>query len=321
MGLVRRLPYEVGYDRKPFRVPGGAPELDARRAQWVATLARSLEGYAGHQTIEWVAAWAPHLGYDQDDFGILLAAAIDAGGEPAGRVMDVLKDSATNQHEVGQMGRHVTRALLTCNNPEAWEFVEKLLLAAQRQEGLRQAILETIDEAHPDAFRRIVRVILENDLARFAATVRAVDVWFGLQWDAVSTKVVNATLEMALDYLDDEAERRKALDGNDAEQAFLALWAAAFEDARRAVPLASKMLSDKKPEKRFVAAHALYMFGLDEAKAAAVPALDDEDLRVVARAIDCFTQGGDLPEALAKKGDLFERLEKLFARRRKSRRP
>jgi hypothetical protein len=309
-----RLSYEMGYERKPFRIPGGGPELDARRAQWVANLAQSLEGYAGHQTIEWVAAWAPYLGYNHDNLGILLAAAIDAGGEPAGRVMDVLKDSATNQHEVGQMGRHVTRALLTCNNREAWEFVEKLLLAAQRQEGLRQAILETIDEAHPDAFRRIVRVILENDLARFAATVRAVDVWFGLQWDAVSTKVVNATLEKTLAYLDDEAARRKAMDGDDAEQAFLALWAVAFEDARAAVPLAAKMLKDRKPEKRFVAAHALYMFGLDEAKAAAVPALDDEDLRVVARAIDCFTRGGDLPEALQKKSDLFERLEKLFAR-------
>ena len=37
-----RLPYESGHGRKPFRVPGGGPELDERRARWVANLARSL---------------------------------------------------------------------------------------------------------------------------------------------------------------------------------------------------------------------------------------------------------------------------------------
>jgi len=57
--------------------------------------------------------------------------------------------------------------------------MEKFLLAAQRQEGLRQVILETVDEAHPDAFRRMLRLILDNELLRFSATLRAMDVWFG----------------------------------------------------------------------------------------------------------------------------------------------
>lgn len=316
--MFDRLPYETGSARKPFRVAGGDPALDGRRVQWVAALAQSLEGYAGHQTIEWIAAWAPHLpGYNRDELGLLLAAAIDLGGTPAARVLDVLKDSATNQHEVGQMGRHVTRAMMTCADPDAWGFVEQLLLAAQRQEGLRQTILETIDEAHPDAFRRMVRLILDHDLARFAATVRAVNVWFGLQWDAVSTKVVNATLEKVLSYLDDARARQQAIDGANAEQAFLGLWATAFDDARRAVPLAAGLLKDKRVEKRFVAAHALKLIGLDEAKAAAVAALDDPDLRVVARVVDCFAGWGDnqVPDVLRKDGgDLFERLETLIAR-------
>ena len=34
---------------------------------------------------------------------------------------------------------------------EGWEFTQRLLLAAQRQEGLRQSILESVDEAHPVA--------------------------------------------------------------------------------------------------------------------------------------------------------------------------
>jgi hypothetical protein len=50
-------------------------------------------------------------------------------------------------------------------------MMEKALLAAQRQEGFRQSILETVDEAHPHAFRRMLRLIAEHDLARFSSVV------------------------------------------------------------------------------------------------------------------------------------------------------
>src|SRR3712207_9483814 len=77
------------------------------------------------------------------------------------------------------MGRHVSAALLGSEREDGWELVERLLLAAQRQEGLRQAVLEGVDEAHPQAFRRMLALILEHGLTRFSATVRALDVWFG----------------------------------------------------------------------------------------------------------------------------------------------
>jgi len=107
--------------------------------------------------------------YGGDRLGLLLAAAVDAGGPEGEKVFEILKESATNQHEIGSMGRHVTRALLVCSKPEAWEFTRKLLLAAQRQEGLRQVILEAVDEAHPTAFKRMLKLILDNNLIRFAA--------------------------------------------------------------------------------------------------------------------------------------------------------
>ena len=157
---VARTPYQVGYGRKPFRAAGDPAATQAARGGLLENLVECLKGL--DQDIEWIAAWAPHLGgYGAGEaLGHLLAAAIDAGGPVGDRVLEILKDSAAGRHEVGSMGRHVTRALLTCSRPEAWEFVEKLLLAAQRQEGLRQVILETVDEAHPEAFRRMVRPIV-----------------------------------------------------------------------------------------------------------------------------------------------------------------
>ncbi|MFN0066493.1 MAG: DUF5724 domain-containing protein [Limisphaerales bacterium] len=309
--LLDRLPYQAGWGRKPFRAPGHPDALLIRRVNWVSKLVSVVGPY--QQGVTWFAAWAPHLAQytAAGTLGILLAASIDAGGDEGDEVFETLCASARGEHAIGAMGRHVTRALLSAARPDGWEFVEKLLLAAQREEGLRQTILESVDEAHPEAFRRMLRLILEHDLARFSATVRAFDVWLGYQWDAVSAGVVNATIERMLVYLEDPAAREAATGGKDAEQAYLALWTMAFDDAPAAVAPAAELLRHSKAEHRFVAAHLLDQLQLIAAHEKLLPALDDADLRVTTRAMKTFQHEAD--ERL-KSADLFERLERLLPR-------
>jgi hypothetical protein len=311
--LLKRMPYEAGYLCKAFRAPHTPRASRAARCEWLRLLAHGLLGY--RQDITWYAAWAAHFGgYGwADALGRLFAAAIDGGGREGEAVFDILCASARGEHEIGAMGRHVTRGLLASSRPDGWEFVEKLLLAAQRQEGLRQTILETIDEAHSEAFRRMLRLILEHDLARFSSTVRAVDVWFGYQWDAVSVRVVNQVIERVLQFLEEPEARGKGLDGDDAETAYLALWAAAFEDAVATVKPAARLLSDANVERRFVAAHLLAQLELPEARRALLPALEDGDLRVVLRALE-GCHGDDDEREPAAAGDLFERVERVLGR-------
>src|SRR5262249_32802431 len=255
--LCARLPYEIDYERKAFRAPTDESVCKSARAGWLRMLIGELEGY--DPDVVWCATWAAYLGggYGADSLGVLLAAALDAGGEEGEAVFRVLKESGSNQHEIGGMGRHVTRALLVASRPDGWEYVEKMLLAAQRQEGLRQVILESIDEAHPQAFRRLLRLILDHNLIRFSATVRAVDVWFGLRWDSVSPGVIKKALEMVVTFLDDPASRSEALKKDKGEPLYLALWTLGFEDALAAVPHAAALLKDPAVERRFLAVHFL----------------------------------------------------------------
>lgn len=255
--LIERLPFQSSYSRKPFRAPGHPEALIARRINWVLHLFSVVGPY--QQGVAWFAAWAPHVAHygAADTLGILFSAALDAGGPEGEEVFQILCASGRNEHEVGGMGRHVTRALLSASRPDGWQFVENLLLAAQREEGLRQTILETVDEAHPQAFRRMLRLILDQNLARFSATVRAFDTWLGYQWDAVSAVVANKTIEKILLYLEDATARETALKGNDAEQVYLALWSQAFDDAVAVVAPATEMLKHPSAEHRFVATHLL----------------------------------------------------------------
>ncbi len=313
--LLKRAPYSGGYVRKAFRTPAfpGAP-LEAR-CDWASSLFGLTSRYqADIVTCPWLAAWAPFLdeyyGREQDTIGRLLAGAIDAGGPVADEVFEILTASACNEHEIGGMGAHVIRGLLSASRPEGWELIEKTLLAAQRQEGLRQAVLETIDEAHPQAFRRMLRLIIDHKLARFSAVTRAVDVWFGLAWDSATVKTVNDTIASAAEMLDDPAACHAALKGDDAEQVFMALWVMAFDDAVESAVAALELLDHPSVEHRFAAAHHFAKMQAPFVSPDFAKALDDEDLRVAYSALPAVHDPG--PGATDE--DVFDKLERLYER-------
>ena len=89
----------------------------------------------------WLATWAAHvsagyMGVDRE-LGPLLSAMLNESTAEADEVFEILRQSLSGQHEIAGVGHHTYAALLLSNRPAAWELVEKTLLAAQRQEGLR----------------------------------------------------------------------------------------------------------------------------------------------------------------------------------------
>ena len=197
------LTYQGDWDRRPFRAPR-TPSLARHRvlaaARWTVP---ELVAHAAEPA--WLARWAGHLlaqswAASPHLVGWLLAAAVDAGDD---EVFELLLASTDGSDEVATMGRHVPIALLCAGRPEGWERVERLLLSAQRQEGLRQSILEVVDEARPEALRRMLALILEHDLSRFASVARAIAVWFGLEVLAGERRRIDARAERALASLSD----------------------------------------------------------------------------------------------------------------------
>ena len=212
-------PYQYSHTKKAFRAPGRPEATLDVRWMWLETLLRHAEQYRDEtMRPEWLVSWAPYVGYSYSaaQIGALAAAIVDAGGPAGDAMFALLGQCARNEHEISGMGPHVVCGLLMSSRPEGWELMEKMLLAAQRQEGLRQAILESVDLAHPEAFRRMLRIIVDENLVRFAAVIRAVDVWLGYGWDTESPAAINRTLERLLALLNDPAARKKALAGTDA---------------------------------------------------------------------------------------------------------
>ena len=306
--LGKRQPYQTGEARRAFRAPDRPDFSLSVRASRLAMQVRSLERY--EPDAQWVARWAAYLEGWYDPFGPLLAAAIDGGGSEGDAVFDLLVASASGEDEVGQMGRHVVSGLLASEREDGWDFVSQMLVAAQRQEGLRQVILETVDLSHPLAFRRMLALALEHGLTRFSSAARAIETWFGLQLEVGDTRGLDGILERTLRYLDDADARDAALRTGDGWDAYLALWAIAYDDAPGAVAPAETLLGDALPERRLAAAHLLGELTLIEGNQALVGALADEDPRVALRALRAF---GWSPPSIEWPG-LREALEALLER-------
>ncbi len=307
-------PYQSGSARRAFRAPRDRSITLSTRHGRVTQVIAAVRDH--EPDAAWVARWAPYLAieYLGDSLGAMLAMAIDEGGPVGDEVFDILVASAEGEDEIGAMGRHVTRALLMSGREDGWAFMERLLLAAQRQEGLRQAILESVDESHPGAFRRMVRVIIDNDLFRFPSVIRAIDVWFEFQWASGTGRGINDVLERVLRFLDDPLMREAALRSGSAEDVFLALWSMGYEDVLGAVPVASGLISDSDVGRRYAAVHFLVMTGVPAAVQPLADALADDDLRVVARAFDAFTAQHHRRPTDGAPTDMFERLERLVDR-------
>ncbi|WP_417730085.1 DUF5724 domain-containing protein [Rosistilla oblonga] len=279
---LKSAPYRGGYMRCPFHASKKPAATLPARVAWFASFARCIAGFDPQAiTLPWLAQWAPHaFPYEADCVVPLLTVAIDNASPTGDEVFEILRQTVTREHAIGIMGEHVIGTLLDCKRAEGWELMEKTLLAAQRQEGLRQQIVQRAGLAHPDAFQRMLRLILDQNLVRFSSVGRSINLWFGLLWDSVSSKIMTENVEAILLYLDSEPERTAAIASNDAETVYRGLWAMAYLDAPTAVPHAAKLLKHPSDEIRYVATWILTLIGLEESSRAKLVSIADENLQV-----------------------------------------
>lgn len=313
--FTKGLPYQSSFERKAFRSPDN-PNLTLHcRIGVLSSLTMSLQCY--DEDITWLAAWAsyiPEFQYQIHSLAPLFAASIDSGKKEGEEVFRILMETAKGEHEIGVMGRHVTTGLLMASRPEGWELMEKMLLAAQRQEGLRQTILESVDEAHPVAFRRMVELICENDLLRFSSVVRAVDVWFGFMWEVGDAKRLKGILDNLSKFIVHQDAVDISLKKGGGEELYIALWTMGFQNAVKSVKPAEEILKkDKDPERRFAAAYFLNNLGLDTAENALVSALEDPDLRIASIPLRNYLHEVFMGKSKSP-GNLFSILEKQLPR-------
>jgi hypothetical protein len=310
---ARDRPYARGWYGMAFRAPRN-PEctIDGR----LASLSRFLNAAGPYEADPvWLAIWGPYLragkygaAVASQEIGGLLASAIDLGDRCGEETLATLIEIGNGTHPTGLMGRHVIAALLGSSRPQGWDFVERLLLAAQRQEGLRQSILEIADKGHPAAFDRMVAVILDQRLLRFAAAVRAAGVWLGFGGDVSEVALIERRLRVLVACRASGADRFAALRSADPWDVYLALLAGGMHDVFTTFPEARALLTAPDPGLRAVAVRYAAATALAAGQEIVANAVDDPDPGVAALAVRLLTGPG-----LTRPGT-FDALARLVSR-------
>jgi hypothetical protein len=304
-------PYQHGWGRRAFRAPN-APEVTRQnRTSDLLTLLAFLGPHTDADPA-WLAAWGGHLGVrtgsTHQPVGGLLASAITHEPTGSSAVVDTLMEVGNGEHPLGVMGRHVIVALLNAGNPRGWDYIQRMLLAAQRQEGLRQAILESADEAHPEAFELLLTTVLDHGLLRFPSAVRAVCVWLGFNADVTEIPMVEDRVRTLLALRKDEAARKNALRSSEPWDTYIALCVGGMRDAVFTTPEAAVLLDHTSPQIRATAVRFASAMGLVSGQHLLVAALDDPDLAVSGLAASQLTLEG------FRHPDTFDALARLVPR-------
>lgn len=183
----------------------------------------------------------------------LIAGTLEAGGPEADRLQEQIEDIAGNERSGTILTLEHVAGCQIADRPAAWDFVRRLLLAAQRQEGLRQVVLESVEEGHPGCFRSMLELIRDEKLGRFASVVRAFDVWLALGWDDESKVPVARMVDQILPLLEDDGARLAAVESEDAEEVYFGLWATAYHDVDAAIERAALVLERPDAAHRYAA--------------------------------------------------------------------
>ncbi|KGO95113.1 DUF4132 domain-containing protein [Flavobacterium subsaxonicum] len=283
-----RLPqkmFQNGYERRSFRAPANKKYLLVNQINFLRSLVNVSSTYSYPNTTFYDLTFEEQICFDTEVTNntnqfMLWSAAIDM--DKTG-LFELFEDIIFNKHPQGKVSRNIIKALLNSNKKECWQLVEKLLLAAQRQEGLRQTILEALDETSIGAIQYMINVIIEHKLTRFSSVVRAIDTWTGLGWEAEKETTIRNIIQLAASYFSNQESISTGIYSKNNNEAYMALWVQGVFDVEATVPYLHELLEKGSVEKKCL---ALKFTGETQDPYIEMPlyfkALKDDNLQVLA---------------------------------------
>lgn len=236
-------PYQTGYYRRSFRAPESLETINLRRINFLKTLLKNQYNLSMEESV----IYDINIGYQNFSIEFLWVEDIKNGNHSLYRL---LLDIVYSRSERGQITRRIIKALLLINREDGIKAVGELLLAAQREEGLRQTILECLDETTPEAMLYFLKLIDENNLIRFSSVVRAIDVWAGLNIESKKGNFAKNFLSYSIKFLENPDTVDTIIESDNSCEIYSALWAISIINVENTLPLLKKLYESGKVEKQ-----------------------------------------------------------------------
>ncbi|MBQ3967115.1 MAG: hypothetical protein II688_00315, partial [Lachnospiraceae bacterium] len=255
-------------------------------------------GYYSARMLRRLADWIKFSCYDMgvrdmlvaDHSGVpgfsdMLALAINWGDKVC---IDTVREMILGDNNV-LLSRDVIIAVIRSDNEGLKEDLARLLVAAGRQEGLRQAILESADEGDKKTFRLFLKTCMDNDMFRFTAAARALYTWTGLYREEIDIAETRKLAQTAWDCLTNLQKRKECFESENPLDMYLAMWAVGCRDVAETDRLAERLITDEKTYKRLLGWYFVMHVENDTYRhTMAASHLDERDPKVLSLLLPCL---------------------------------
>ena len=254
---LNQYPFSYGWQRRTVRTKDYAPQAGLM-LRLLKTYERMfffdgrLVDFIYRRLDEETSDYIQHDWNFINGFSYLYAAEIDRGNQA---VIDAFKDLILSENNTSYLDRQMILGILRSDSQELHKLLGDLLLAARLQEGLRQAICETMDEGTSAAFLTLLQVIEDNNLLRFASVKRAVATWIGIFSEESTDRVSEKLLSSMGKCLRDPAYCQEQLKTNDSIAISTALWALGFAEANDAIAAMMELIDHGSKNQRLTASY------------------------------------------------------------------
>lgn len=174
---------------------------------------------------------------------VQIAARLDRGDA---EVLAITRDMLLSENNTNILTYEALCGIFQSRSAELVELVGKLLLAGKLQEGLRQAICETMDCGRQEHFAYMMELIAEHDLIRFSSVRRAIATTIGVS-GTYADRVDKKQLALMLRVLQNPQEADALIDSADNVEAMVGLWSKGSRDLTELIAGMEHMIERGKP--------------------------------------------------------------------------
>lgn len=224
-------PYSSGYTRRPFRTSNLELHGAAILSKMSSLIAMERQGLP-------LSAYLQNMDNgDEMDYTLkyrvrmvlsdVIAYELD---RKDGGMLETLKEVVYGDNQGALLSREMIQGAFMSHQPEAAAMMGELFIAARLQEGLRQSLVEAMDEGTLANNLYMLKLIIDNGYIRFSSVVRALGVWTGMGLEAQNQRVAKGMIEDAYQALQDADLRAEWLTDDNASRVYISLWATAVHE-------------------------------------------------------------------------------------------